>query len=276
MKKTLLSIFAVAAISASVNAQVFTPGASALPAGTLNQPYAGQVIDVNIPINTTVNGSILTDALVAAVGPAAGAAAGILAGLDVDFTVSSTTLSVSGLPAGLSAVCDITSCAYDGGATGTITISGTPTQAGNFTIDITSLTGGTADLNALISQLPINPGVPATLPLPQPAPAIFDETGYTMSVADPNSINEANDIFALSFYPNPTVGESTLEVNSVEGGVANIEVFSITGSRVFTASESINVGLNRIVVDMNDVPAGIYMIRAEINGEQALIRTQKI
>jgi O-acetylhomoserine/O-acetylserine sulfhydrylase-like pyridoxal-dependent enzyme len=83
-------------------------------------------------------------------------------------------------------------------------------------------------------------------------------------------------MFSLGFYPNPTTGEATLDVNSVEGGVATVEVFSITGALVNTVSNSIRVGQNRINVDLNGVPAGIYLIKATINGEQALIRTQKI
>ena len=277
MKKTLLSIAMMSTFAFATNAQTYTPAASALPGGTINVAYTGQVIDFDIPLSTAVNGSILTDALVDAVGPAAGAAAGILSGLEVDFTVTSTTLAVEGLPAGLTAVCDAPGCTYNGGTTGTITISGTPTEAGDFTINITSSTGGVADLAALISALPLPiPGIPATLALPQPAPGIFDESGYTMAVSDPNGIAEANDVFSLNFYPNPTLGDAILDVKSIENGVASVEVYSITGSRVLTVSESIRVGVNRINVDMNSLPTGVYLIKADINGAQALIRTQKI
>lgn len=282
MKKTLLSLFASAAVCSNLSAQTFVPSAgSPLANGDVGMMYAGETINAAIPLTVDITGQDILDVLPAQ-------AAGLLGGAispSQTFTVdvTSTTLTVEGLPAGLSSDCN--GCIVNAGADRDIAISGTPTQGGNFVVDIISQTTGetTVDNIPLVGSVTVPfggtlsvPGVP--LPLPVPAlPGVMNAEGYTMNVAGGgNSISEANDVFSLSFYPNPTIGDATLEVNSIEGGVANIEVFSITGSRVFTVGESINVGLNRIVVDMNDVPAGIYMIRAEINGEQALIRTQKI
>ena len=282
MKKTLLSIFAIGAFTFGANAQFYTPSAgSPLANGDVGMAYAGQTVNADIPGTVDITGQDILDVLPAQ-------AAGLLGGAispsqTFNVTVTSTTLTVEGLPAGLSDDCN--GCIVNGGTDRDIVISGTPTQGGTFTVDITSATTGSTTINniPLVGSLSITfgdvltiPGVPVPVPIPA-LPGVLDGSGYTMDVAGGgNSISEANDIFSLNFYPNPTVGDATLEVNSIEGGVANIEVFSITGSRVFTAGESINVGLNRITVDLNGVPAGIYMIRAEINGEQALIRTQKI
>lgn len=247
------------------SAQTFTPaGGAALPNGEVGQPYAGTTINFTVPTTVSLNTSVLGDPIVIPGVPIPVPNPNV----DVDADVTDVTWAVEGLPAGLTATCDANPCTYVAGAAGSITISGTPTEGGSFTIDITSLTNGSATLPAPISQ---------TIAFPQAVPAVLDESGYTMDVAGGgNSIAEANDVFSLNFYPNPTNGDATLDVNSLEGGVANVEVYSITGAVVASFSESIRVGANRIAVDMNRIPAGIYMVKATINGEQALIRTQKM
>lgn len=274
MKKTLLSIVTIGFAASSI-AQTYAPSASALPNGTLNQAYAGQVINFTIPATAPISGSAISGALTAAV-PAAAPFVGLLGGLSLDLTISTTTLTVEGLPSGVTAVCDAPPCTYAAGSSGFFTLSGTPTQAGAFTINITSLTSGDADLSSFIAQVPI-PGlpIPSTLALPQPIPGALDENGYTMFVNDPNGIAERNSVFSLGMYPNPTDGLSTLDVNSTVAGMATVEIYSITGAMVQTSTRSIRVGANRLNVDMTKVPAGIYLVKVSINGHQSLIRTQK-
>ena len=254
MKKTLLSILAIGVSASMVMAQTFTPaGGSALTGGTLNMVYAGQTLDFTVPATATVD--------VAAISPIP------IPGIPtVSADVTDVTWTVEGLPAGLTATCDIASCMYVANATGTITIAGTPTVAGTFTIDISSSTNGSATLPAPISQ---------TIAFPQALPGLLDEDGYTMTVVDPNGIAEANETFSLGVYPNPTDGISTLDVNSMVAGNATIEVYSITGSMVMTSTNVIRIGANRLNLDLSSVPAGIYMVKADINGSQALVRMQK-
>lgn len=277
MKKTLLSILSIGLFVAGATAQTYTPSeGEPLANGEVNVAYAGQTINADIPSTVNLSGQQLLDALPAAV-------SGLLAGqIDVNqefpVTITSTALTLAGLPAGLSSDCN--GCVVNGGANRDIVISGTPTAGGNFIVDITSETTGNATLAGF--DIPFggtftNPNIPLPIPIPVPTlPGVMNSEGYTMSVADPNSISEANDVFSLKLYPNPTEGNATLDVNSREAGVANVEVYSITGSLVLTTSESISVGMNRLAVDLNAVPAGVYLIKADINGSQALIRTQKI
>ena len=102
----------------------------------------------------------------------------------------------------------------------------------------------------------------------------FDED-YELFVNDPNGIEEANETFSLGIYPNPTDGISTLDVNSTVAGKAIIEVYSITGSMVQSSVKTIRVGVNRLNLDITSVPAGIYLVKADISGSQALVRMQK-
>jgi hypothetical protein len=182
-------------------------------------------------------------------------------------------LSVSGLPSGVIATCDATPCTYTAGSNGTITLSGTPNVGGTFSININTLTNGDADLSAIAS---IGMGlIPSTFALPQSVPGVWDEEGYSMNISDPAGIAGTNEVFSLGLYPNPTEGVSTLDVNSTVTGIATVDIYSITGSLVQTSAKPIRVGGNRLVLDFNSVPAGIYLVKADINGHQALVRTQK-
>lgn len=273
MKKTLLSIFSIGLFTIGATAQTYSPAeGSPLANGAQGAAYAGQTINADIPTTITLTGQDILDVLPAAVGAVAGSAIDPNASYTVD--VSSTVLTVDGLPAGLTSDCS--GCTVNGGADRDIVISGTPTEGGTFVVNILSETAGDASIGGF--DIPFggnfDPGI--GFPIPVPAlPGVMDAEGYTMSV-DPNSIAESNDVFSLNFYPNPTQGNATLDVNSTEGGVAAIEVYSITGSLVMTYTETIRPGANRVAVDLNAIPEGIYLIKADINGAQALIRTQKI
>jgi len=261
MKKTLLSISVILGLSAAAFAQNFSPaGGSALPNGTINTAYADQVLSFTVPASADFNTSALGDPISIPGSPFPIPNPN----LDLSADITDVTWTVEGLPAGMSAVCDLAPCMYAGSATGTITISGTPTEAGDFTINVASLSNGSADVP-----------VAGTIAFPQAVPALLDESGYTMSVVDPNSIAESNEVFSLGLYPNPTEGVSTLDVNSTVAGMAIVEVYSITGSLVQTSAKPIRVGANRLTLDFTSVPAGIYLVKADINGHQALVRTQK-
>lgn len=263
MKKNLLSTLVLIGLAGAVSAQTFSPaGGSALPDGTINTAYADQVLSFTVPATASVNTDVFGNPISIPGSPIPIPNPG----LDLSADITDVTWAVEGLPAGLTATCDATPCTYVANASGTITISGTPTEAGTFTINITSLSNGSATLPAPISQ---------TIAFPQAIPAVLDESGYTMTVADPNGIAESNQVFSLGLYPNPTEGLATLDVNSTVAGLATIEIYSITGAMVQTSARSIRLGANRLNLDLTAVPAGIYLVKADINGHQALIRTQK-
>lgn len=254
MKTLFLSTAVIGLFSLTISAQTFSPsGGTALPSGVLGQAYSAQVLSFTVPATATVDVSALSPI------PIPG-----LPSIDAD--VTNVTWSVEGLPTGMTATCDASPCTYVANASGTITIAGTPTEAGNFTINIVSSVEGSATLPAPVSQ---------TIAFPQPLSGPLDENGYTMSVVDPNGIEENNEVFSLSLYPNPTVGNATLDVNSTVAGQATIDIYSITGAMVQTSTQTIRTGSNRIALDLTALPAGIYMVKADINGHEALIRVQK-
>lgn len=271
MKKTLLSLSIVLGLGATALAQTYTPAAgSPLADGNVGTAYS-QTINAAIPTTVNITGQEILDRLPA---QAQMLAAVIDANASYPITITSTVLSVSTLPAGLTEDCN--GCTVLAGATEDIEISGTPTAGGNFVIDITSETTGstTVDVPFIGTQtLPFG-GSFQGQQVPT-LPGLMDSEGYTMDVAGTSGIEEANNVFSLGLYPNPTEGTSVLNINSTLAGSATIEVYSITGSLVQNTVKPVRVGANRLSLDLSSVPAGIYLVKADINGHQALVRTQK-
>jgi len=183
---TINSLFSVGvAIVATLNAhaQNFNPaGGSVLPDGITGQVYSGQVLSFTVPSTADINTAILGDPI---------AIPGVPLpipnpNLDLAADVTDVTWTVVGLPAGLTATCDANPCTYLATTSGTITISGTPTETGLFTIDITSITNGSATLPAPISQ---------AIPL-ENQPEILDELGYTLLISSSGPCNPPNVLFA--------------------------------------------------------------------------------
>ncbi|MBI1289477.1 MAG: T9SS type A sorting domain-containing protein [Flavobacteriales bacterium] len=270
------SILFLLSFACTTWAQTFNPSASNLPDAHLNQAYSDQVISFTVPPTSTLPGDIVEQALSVAF-PQAAPALGLLnlSSQTFDFNVTRSTFNVDGLPQGMSGNCDATPCTYLAGASGSITITGTPTEAGNFTFDILSYTEGDVDLSSLGGGLLSTLGIPSSFDLPAPVPQALDETGYTITVLDANGIAEHNEMFSLNFYPNPAQDLSILDINSTVTGLANVEIFAITGASIRTEARSIRSGNNRIPIDMSALPAGVYMLRTQIGGYQALVRVLK-
>jgi hypothetical protein len=274
MKKTLLSISVILGLGAASVAQTYTPAAGTpLADGEVGTAYS-QTINAAIPATANITGQQILDILPAAVAGIAGAA--ITPGTSYPITVTSTVLTVDGLPGGLSDDCN--GCSVTAGSNQDIVISGSPTAAGSSVVNITSSTAGETTIQGFTIPFggQFDTGIPLVPPVDIPMlPGVLDASGYTLEVTDPNSIAESNEVFSLGLYPNPTEGISTLDVNSTVAGTATVEVYSITGSLVQTSVKPIRVGANRLSLDFTSVPAGIYLVKADINGHQALVRTQK-
>jgi len=237
-------------------AQMYDPAASAgLPDGAVGQAYS-TVINVNVPTSVAINTSIFGDPIVIPGVPLPIPNPN----MDVEATVTSVTLAVAGLPGGLSHTCSSPGCVFAAGASGTITISGNPTAGGNFQVDITSLTNGSADIPTI-----------GTVAFPQPVPGAFDETGYAMSVAYPEGIEENADALGMRVMAGETLESAVLEL-SVKGSMpASIRVTDIQGRTVSMQHTQLNEGVNRFDIRVGTAP-GMFMVLVETGGIQAVRR----
>jgi uncharacterized protein (TIGR02145 family) len=72
-----------------------------------------------------------------------------------------------------------------------------------------------------------------------------------------NPMLESKD--ALRIYPNPTIGNSTIDFMASASGAANIELFDITGKRLFKAQNTLTIGTHSY--QLSDLKTGIYTVR---------------
>jgi hypothetical protein len=277
MRKRHLLIALVVFSSVQSFGQMFSPSASALPDGELGEAYVGQVIDFTVPTNATISGEVVVQAL-AFVYPQTQPVLGFLNIDNQQFPmiVDRASLIPQGLPSGLTATCDATPCTYIDGASGYLTIAGTPTEAGQFTFNIKTLTEGDVDISSITGGVLSSFGLPTSLALPTPVPSSLDEDGYTINIQNTNSIDEYNQTFGLSIYPNPVSDDAYLSVTSTKSGNMSFEVFDNTGRKVLDLNSFIGFGTNKINFVFSDIKPGIYTIKASMGEDVALIRTIKL
>lgn len=218
--------------------QMYDPSASqGLPNGMLGQSY-NATIDVTVPATTTVNVADF----------------GIPFPAEITAQISTVTLSVAGLPAGITYSCSAGGCAFAGGSTGTITISGTPTASGSFTVDITSLTDGSADVPTL-----------GVTPFPQPVPNLFDEPGYAMQVYNPNGIAEVGPVSGLTVMESNVPGTITIEMSAARPMTVVARVMDIQGKLAATQEITLAEGVNRVMVPTG-YTSGVHVLT--LQGEE--------
>ena len=120
MKKTLLSIFSVAAIVASTNAQTYTPAPGPIADGEIGTSYTPVTINAAVPTTVDITGQDIIDVLPAQAATFASQAINPTDVYTVD--ISTVVMNVEGLPNGMSDDCN--GCSVAAGGNQDITISG--------------------------------------------------------------------------------------------------------------------------------------------------------
>ena len=149
------------------------------------------------------------------------------------------------LPAGLSYTTNPVSGIINGGQSGCIEITGTPTTAG---------VGGTPEGTVTV-QVVANTGF-------GPIPVDID---YVITITDPTaSITEIVSPNLFSLYPNPATSDLTVKVTKP----MDIEIFNVLGTKVI--SESIKTSKTINITNLN---SGVYFVIDKASGTaQKLIK----
>ncbi len=71
----------------------------------------------------------------------------------------------------------------------------------------------------------------------------------------------------LRIYPNPTPGATQIEATYKAAGVSNIRVVGQNGQLLRQYKKSVQIGLNRIPLDISDLPKGLYIIQVSEPGQ---------
>lgn len=102
---------------------------------------------------------------------------------------------------------------------------------------------------------------------------------YSVEVTDVNGCSNTMDynVFdagltgltqnSLKIYPNPTTGNSTLEIESAQGASATIILYDMVGHIVQQSEVKLNAGANSIELSLENLPAGIYRTEIQLNGK---------
>ena len=95
---------------------------------------------------------------------------------------------------------------------------------------------------------------------------IYEGPHIRLVTADPPpydiSLTE-DDLNSFSVYPNPTNGVGNIEF--ANGGQYEIKMFDMIGNVVHTQSENVNANQS-LSIDLNDLPAGVYLLNVEGEG----------
>lgn len=85
--------------------------------------------------------------------------------------------------------------------------------------------------------------------------AYLDESGNLLA-----SVNDLPMDAAIAMYPNPTSGELNISFNNLAAGNYNVVVYNTIGGVVLSQSMDVNGAVVR-TINMNELPAGIYMVQ---------------
>jgi len=118
-----------------------------------------------------------------------------------------------------------------------------------------------------LSKLQLNPGSDNHLTLIY---AFKSGSLYHVEIKGSNEIqiNEQNisavpdDFKLVSFYPNPSGGNSTLKFVLNNNGWVSYEIYNIKGERVLTSSMNVNFQLTReLSINLTKYPSGVYFCK---------------
>lgn len=100
------------------------------------------------------------------------------------------------------------------------------------------------------------------------------KNGPSVRLSDPsldeNSTAESEEINIVSnvnLYPNPTDGRLNVEMELNKQADVDFMIIDMTGKTVFAQRVSKSEGLSKATFELNDVPAGIYMMNVLTNKE---------
>ncbi len=252
MKKTLLLLCAFALITFSLQAQACARDSSVLKVDTvfisprpytpanpvyglfpacIGQPY-NQSVTIKIPAMYTFQGLQI----------------------NINNANLATSNAITGLPAGITYVCDPPNCVFNANTLGCILLYGTPNNPAQ--------APDTFDLKIKANIVGTVFGAPATIPIDFPGP-IAPGNYYLRLFAAGNCLSAAYDfgspITSVKNTPNPFNQQTLIEVQSAVAGGFHFEVFNLVGQRVHTQMVEMTTGSNQFTFDAGSLPVGSYI-----------------
>lgn len=88
------------------------------------------------------------------------------------------------------------------------------------------------------------------------------------------SLNEMGIDYKFSLYPNPAKESATLLIDYPETDKVTIEIFTLSGERVYTDESQLDPGVNQQLLQLDNLNSGIYLVKVKnerINLTQRLV-----
>jgi len=175
--------------------------------------------------------------------PASAVAAMNLAGISTTMAVdvNYVTFDVQGLPNGISSQCDISTCQYPSSVDGCIKLSGIPTVAGTFPVDV----------NMTINiQVPAIAGIIPPMAFDIPS---FAAVTYDLFISDATAIETIH--YKSTIYPNPTSTTFTINIDSPK----QLIILNSLGQKIYSKEiqsdlelNTSNFGVGIFIVELSD------------------------
>ena len=89
-------------------------------------------------------------------------------------------------------------------------------------------------------------------------------------------VNQTAKATAVEAYPNPFNSSISISVVAVKASTANVEIFDISGRKLFSNTYEVEEGSNSIAITkLTDLNQGIYFVRVDVDGEVKVIKMIK-
>ncbi len=87
----------------------------------------------------------------------------------------------------------------------------------------------------------------------------FDDIGVVVQVCP--GINELGDDFDVSYYPNPTSGQLTVQFEGRLSNIKSYDIVNVRGELVYSKQLNLNAAQYQEQIDLTDVANGLYFLR---------------
>lgn len=87
-----------------------------------------------------------------------------------------------------------------------------------------------------------------------------------------NEAPTAAGLLKASLYPNPATDYCYLTVESPEGQQADIEIFSLSGQKLFRMGHPLQSGIQTIEIPLKGLRSGLYLVRLGTDAGTSTLR----
>ena len=217
-------------------AGIYPDSATGLPAAVALMPYA-ETVTVVVPVDTVVE---------------------VIPGFPQTLSMDSIVITnVSGMPPGFTYACNVSNCAFPGGQSNCLIITGNPVLAdtGNYPLDV--------ELNAYVGGTGV------------PVPATVGYYFIDVLATTPPPGFEENTLSSFQLRqntPNPFSNETMIRFHSENVQNVQFTVIDLLGKTVHSEDIKSVIGTNVIRLDADEFRKGVYMYSLSNGTEQATRR----